>query len=143
MAVRRSRGGFRLPPGQILLTGLIVGAGAGGLSGILTGGMVGDGGSGDIGGAYVLVGFIGLLTGSLIGLASAALAIAATAVYRAFGGRSRQRLIVVSASAASVTTVGARGGSSPTVSRCSSLRRSSLTCWRRRLVRYRCRRRGK
>ena len=103
----RSRGGFRLPLCQVLLTGLIVGAGGGGLSGILTGLFADDGIVADTGDLYVLTGFVGLLAGAVIGLMSSALASVATAIYRAFGGRSRRKLIVVSASTAALSTLAA------------------------------------
>jgi len=105
--VLHSRGGFRLPLCRVLLTGLIVGAGAGGLSVTLTGAL-GDGGrSGDSVGAYILFGLVGVLPGAAIGLVSSALAFIATAIYRAFGGRSRRKLILVSASASSLTAIAA------------------------------------
>ena len=103
----RNRGGFRLPLCQVLLTGLIVGAGGGGLSGILTGLFADDGIVADTGDLYVLTGFVGLLAGAVIGLMSSALASVATAIYRAFGGRSRRKLIVVAASTASLSTLAA------------------------------------
>jgi len=107
MAVPRNRGGFRLPLCRVLLTGLIVGAGGGGLSGILTGLLADDGIVADTGGLFYLIGFVGLLAGSVIGLVASALALVATAIYRAFGGRSRRKLIVVAASTASLSTLAA------------------------------------
>ena len=103
----RNRGGFRLPLCRVLLTGLIVGAGAGGLSVILTGAVADGGRSGVSVGTYILVGLVGVLPGAAIGLTSSALAYIATAIYRSFGGRSRRKLIVVAASAASLTAVAA------------------------------------
>jgi hypothetical protein len=103
----RNRGGFRLPVCQVLLTGLIVGAGGGGLSGFLTGLLTDDGIVADVGGLFYLIGFVGLLAGSVIGLVASALALVATAIYRAFGGRSRRKLIVVAASTASLSTLAA------------------------------------
>jgi len=107
MAVPRNRGGFRLPPCRVLLTGLIIGAGGGGLSGMLTGLLADDGIVADTGGLFYLIGFVGLLAGSVIGLVASALALVATAIYRAFGGRSRRKLIVVAASTASLSTLAA------------------------------------
>ena len=103
----RNRGGFRLPLCRVLLTGLIVGAGGGGLSGMLTGLLADDGIVADTGGLFYLIGFVGLLAGSVIGLVASALALVATAIYRAFGGRSRRKLIVVAASTASLSTLAA------------------------------------
>jgi len=105
--VPRNRGGFRLPPCRVLLTGLIVGAGGGGLSVALTGALADGGRSGDPIGAYILFGLLGVLPGAAIGLTSSALALVATAIFRAFGGRSRRKLIVAASSAASLSAVAA------------------------------------
>ena len=101
MAVPRNRGGFRLPPCQVLLTGLIVGAGLGGLSGLLTGGIGEDGFI-----PFAVAGaLIGVLAGSVIGLISSAVGLGVAAIYNAVSGRSRQGLISYAALGVALATV--------------------------------------
>jgi hypothetical protein len=92
---RSRRGGFRLPPVRVLLTGILFGAVVGCLSGFFVAGAAFT----FLGGAF------GMIVGAAIGLVASTVALLATAVYRLTIGRTRRGIIVTSALATSLTTV--------------------------------------
>jgi Ca2+/Na+ antiporter len=92
---RSRRGGFRLPPVRVLLTGILFGAVVGYLSGFFVAGASFT----FLGGAF------GMIVGAAIGLIACAVALLATAIYRLTVGRTRRGIIITSALATSLTTV--------------------------------------
>ena len=89
------RGGFRLPPVRVLLTGTAFGAALGLLNGIFVAGF-----------AFASFGGpIGMIVGAALGLFASAVALLATSLYRLAIGRTRRGIVITSALASTLTTV--------------------------------------
>jgi hypothetical protein len=95
LVAKSRRGGFRLPPVRVLLTGIFFGAILGYLSGFFVAGAA----------FTFLGGTLGMMVGAAIGLFASAVALLATAIYRLTIGRTRRGITITSALATSLTTV--------------------------------------